>query len=90
MTKVIFVEVSVGKLPEWYLADEENNDHYLQDAIEREWHKNPKFADAQIRVSYNYQTEYAIVVGYDDDGNRVFVCDNHDYTYALEYAKRFN
>lgn len=90
MAEVTIIEIEVGKLPEWYLEDEGNHDISLEWAIEERWHSNPAYTDAEIQVSYNYNTEFAIIKAYDDNGNLIFERNNHDFGYALEYAKKLS
>lgn len=85
MSKVTYIEVEVGVLPEWY--DEGQHDMSLEQAIEDNWHRNLAYADAQVRVTYGYQADNATVKAFDDDGNMVFSRDDHDLAYAFEYAK---
>lgn len=67
--QVVYIEVTVGTLPEWY--DEAEHDYELERAIERRWHSNPAYAGAEVRVCYAYDGAHN-VVGYDEDGNRIF------------------
>ena len=82
---VTYLEISVGSLPSWY--NEEEHDYALEDAIEREWRKNPAYKHAEIKTEYNYQTDEAIVGGYNDDGDLIFSRDNHNIEYAFDAAK---
>lgn len=81
--QVVYIEVTVGILPEWY--EEAEHDYALEQAIEKHWHSNPAFADATIRTLYGYNGPHQ-VVAYDDDGNRVFEreCDL-DTTFEMVY-----
>ena len=83
--EVVFIDVNVGKLPDWYLKDEVGNDAYLEESITSYW-KRAIYKDAQIIVSYNYSTELAIVKAYDEEDSLVWERDNHDYGYALSYV----
>lgn len=86
MNKVSLIEVTVGKLPAIYTSDEQNCDHYLEQAIEREFRSNPEFSDVQIEISYNYSSEYATVIAYNDNGDIISERDDYDYDYAVMYA----
>lgn len=85
-SKVVYIEVSVGALPEWY--DEGQHDHCLEQAIRDNWTKNPAYADAEIQTVYNYSTDNAVVKAYNEDGDPVFERDDHDLTYAFDYTKK--
>lgn len=75
-----FIEVNVGKLPEWYIEAE--HDGCLEYAIERYWSGE---AD-EVKVVYGYWHDDSIVSGYDDDGNRIMERD-HNINYAFRYAQ---
>lgn len=67
--QVVYIEVTIGTLPEWY--EEAEHDYEFEQAVEKWWHSNPAFADATVRVTYIYNGAH-LVRAYDDDGNVVF------------------
>lgn len=75
--RVVYIEVQVGMLPEWY--EEAEHDYALEQAVERHWHSNAAYADADVRVCYGYSGPH-LVTAYNDDGNKVFEreCDLDD------------
>lgn len=66
--QVVYIEVAIGKLPEWY--DEVEHDYELERAIEKQWHSSPAYQDAEVDVTYRYNGVHT-VRGFDEDGNKV-------------------
>ena len=67
--QVVCIEVLVGAFPEWY--EESEHDYVLEQKIEKHWHSNPSYQDAQVRVAYGYNGPH-LVTAYNDDGDKVF------------------
>lgn len=66
--QVVYIEVMVGELPEWY---EEEFDGTLEQAIENYWQNNPAYEDAAIRVTYGYNGPH-LAIAYNEDGDKAF------------------